>query len=218
MWLVLSAFGPGLAGAAPARSGPEVEALRTEHSRTFRGSDGTLTARVYGAPVNFRDAAGGWQAIDSRLQAVGDRLVNRANAYKLELPRELSAGPVKFADGDRWVTFALNGAGRVGAVADGGEASFKDALPGVTVGYAAEADRVKETLKLASWSAASSYTFAVDASAGLRPRVAGDGGVASRTRAVARGWSSRRRSWSTRRGLGRRRWRSRWRRRAAGGR
>lgn len=110
--------------------GPEVESLRSEHSRTFRGSDGTLTARIYGAPVNFRDAAGAWQAIDSRLQAVGDQLVNRANAYRLELPKTLSAKPVRVTDGERWVSFALQGAAPVAAVVNGAKATFPSALPG----------------------------------------------------------------------------------------
>jgi hypothetical protein len=63
------------AGMAPVASAPgggeEVAGLRTRTSRRYRRPDGSLVARVWAAPVNYRDAQGAWQAIDDSRVASG---------------------------------------------------------------------------------------------------------------------------------------------------
>src|SRR5687767_7101092 len=59
---------------APAiRVGRELPELRSRTSKTFVGRNGRRVARVYAGPVHFRDSAGRWQDIDSRLKRQGSR-------------------------------------------------------------------------------------------------------------------------------------------------
>ncbi|MGH2866076.1 MAG: hypothetical protein ACRDNK_00705, partial [Solirubrobacteraceae bacterium] len=41
--------------------GPEVASFRTQYSRTYVSSSGNYVARIFTAPVNYRDALGAWQ-------------------------------------------------------------------------------------------------------------------------------------------------------------
>jgi RHS repeat-associated protein len=155
----------------------ELPELRTATSRTFATAAGTNVTRVYAEPVNFR-AGGGWRAIDNTLTsdpADGYALTNRANAYELALPDSL-AQPVVVSDGRDRISFELEGANGA-PVARGGEAHYPNALPGVDVVYEAQNNAVKESLVLDSPAAGGEYTFAVEASDGLRPRENDAGGI-----------------------------------------
>ena len=73
-------------GASPSRAvGPELVRLRSRFAQTYVGADGRRVARLYASPVHFKDRAGRWQRIDSRLRRVGDRLINRGNSYSVAL-------------------------------------------------------------------------------------------------------------------------------------
>ena len=64
---------------APVEIAQEVVASRTETSRTFRLTDGSLRTELHLAPVNYRDASGDWMPIDSTLRRRADgSLENRA--------------------------------------------------------------------------------------------------------------------------------------------
>jgi hypothetical protein len=47
----------------------EIEAWRTEHSRSLLNPDGTITAEYSGARLNYVDAEGRWQPLDLTLLA-----------------------------------------------------------------------------------------------------------------------------------------------------
>jgi hypothetical protein len=75
----------------------EIQSLRTKNSRTFRDSDGRLV-RTYAGSVNYRDTQGDWQPIEDTLvpRVSGDYVLeNKANRYKLLVPRDLAAAPVQ---------------------------------------------------------------------------------------------------------------------------
>src|SRR5438093_8226996 len=55
------------ASSAKSAAGTEKVSLRTRTSRTFSGSGRSMTTLVYPQSVNYRDAAGAWQAIDDTL-------------------------------------------------------------------------------------------------------------------------------------------------------
>ena len=57
----------GGASAAHATSPVEVPSLRTETSRTVQNPDGSFTAEVSSNAMNYKDATGGWQPINSQL-------------------------------------------------------------------------------------------------------------------------------------------------------
>jgi RHS repeat-associated protein len=156
--------------------GRELTELRTRTSRTYEGDNGALVARVFAAPVNFRDGQGRWQAIDNRLQRQDGTLRNASNDYQLVLPQQLDTGPVRVADGDDWVTFQLRDAAGSADVA-GNRARYADARPGVDAIYSALSGSVKEELVLRDRSSTRRFTFDLKASAGLVPRLTRSGAI-----------------------------------------
>jgi RHS repeat-associated protein len=169
------------AARAGAPIGREVPSLRTETSRTFRQADGSLTARISAGAVNYRDAGGTWKPIDTTLRPDGrGGLASTAAAAEVALPPSLD-DPAKVTDGDRWVSFALQGADAAAApTAAGSTATYAGALDGVDVTYEAQAEGVKETLTLADASAPALYRYTLEASRGLEPSLRDDGSVVFR--------------------------------------
>ncbi len=140
---------------------------------------GDREAHVYAGPVNYRDpVTGKYQPIDATLvdgSAQGYAFTNRANSYSLLLPRDLST-PVKVAQGDQWVSFALRGA--TGSLTvKGAVATYVSALPGVDVSYSAGNGGANEDMTLANAAAPSTLSFSVQTSAGLSLRANKTGGI-----------------------------------------
>jgi RHS repeat-associated protein len=162
----------------------EIPELRSRTTRTFLRERSTYELQAFTRSVNYQDAEGRWQPIDSGLVPSlrpGYALRNKANRYLLELPSSLALAPVRIEERGRFLSFALEGAAGVLEPAGGGAASYRQALPNVTVRYEAEPDSVKETLVLERPEAASSFRFAVSASAGLTASLE-RGGVSFRDR------------------------------------
>jgi RHS repeat-associated protein len=87
----------------------EMPSLRTRTSLTYLNPDGTHTAHLYTGSVNYQDAKGDWQPIDDTLVASsqpGYAVENKANAYKVYLPADLSQKAVQISIGDQWLDFA----------------------------------------------------------------------------------------------------------------
>lgn len=157
-------------------AGAEIRSLRTRSSRTFRRDDGALVASVFSGPVNFRDADGGWRAIDNELVRATGGFRNRANRFTATLPDVLDE-PVRYRDGEDWVSFELLDARGAAAEVEGNVASYADAFESASVRYTVGADALKEDIVLEDRSAPSSYRFGIEASAGLQPRRSAGGGV-----------------------------------------
>lgn len=185
--------------AAQAPAAGELPGLRTAFSRSY--ADGALVRAVVAPrPVNYRDAAGVWQPIDTTLtrsasadgRAVpaGYAWQNTAGEYAVALPADLGAAPVQVRVGSVKVELALVGARGAGR-AVGNTATYGDVLPGVDAAYAAEPDGVKETLTLAGPASPSTFTFALTTSAGVVPSLTEEGDVA--LAAGAGGWAACRR-------------------------
>ncbi len=91
----------------------EVPSLRTETSRTVQNADGSFTAEVSSEPINFRDAAGGWQPIDSSLvgsTAQGFAFENAANAFSVRFASSPAGTYSEFqSQGTGLVTLSLAG-------------------------------------------------------------------------------------------------------------
>jgi len=167
--------------ALAAPSGFDVAAERTEFSRSYRRANGSTRTMISAAPINYRDGSGAWQSIDTTLRADGaGGLESTAAAAEVSLPHDLS-DPARVSDGDRWVSFALDGADPdAGAAIKGSSATYGDVLDGVDATYEAQPHGVKETLRLSDASAPSSYRFALDASDGLAPSLREDGSLVFR--------------------------------------
>jgi hypothetical protein len=115
----------------PEQVGPVPE-LASATSDTVRNPDGTYTAKIYEAPVNYKDGQGNWVPIDNTLvDAPGSTyaLENAANSYTVSIPEDPSVTPVRFETGEAWITMKLVGSDDVAPAVDGNEASFEDLTP-----------------------------------------------------------------------------------------
>jgi RHS repeat-associated protein len=149
--------------------GEEVVSLRTRHSRTFVTKEGTYRRETALSPLNFRDASGQWQPIDSTLVPAPGGFVNKASDVRVHLPADLAA-PVRVEREGASASFQLVGAAAPAEVKDR-SASYRDALPGVDARYTAFADGVKEELILRDRSAQSEFRFLLLPGPGLVPRL-----------------------------------------------
>ena len=171
--------------------------LWTDKSRTFANSDGTRVVVASEAPLNTQDSAGNWQPINDSLVAddsPGFAWQESSDNYTVQFPTDPSAGPIRVSNNGGWVAFQMEGASGPGTV-EGNTITYADALPGVTVSYAATPRGVKETLTLAAVAAAASpFTFAITTSDGLTEAAQTDGSPVFSTTdgqlvaAVARPW------------------------------
>ncbi|HEX2087294.1 MAG TPA: DNRLRE domain-containing protein [Solirubrobacteraceae bacterium] len=166
---------------AEQRPGRELVALRTRTTKTFAGRRGERTMRLYTGSVHYRDRGGRWREIDTRLQRLHGRLLNRRNNFSTSLPLELGRDTVRVRKGRWWVGFALRGASGTATVHDG-TARYRDALPGVDAVYTAQLDSVKEDLVLRGPGSQRRFAFDLSMPRGLRPDLLRSGGLVLRDR------------------------------------
>jgi hypothetical protein len=136
--------------------------LRSAHSRTYPGPHGTFEARISLSPQNYRAASGTWQPIENGLVTSSDPAFawqNRANAYRLRLPRDLQ-DVVSYSTSAGSLSWQLMGASATGTLSRA-MARYSEALPGVDAEYSAAANGAKESLILRSPGASSSFVFAL---------------------------------------------------------
>jgi len=134
---------------------------------------------VSAGPVNYQDQSGAWQPIDDTLvpsTVPGYAWQNRADGYRVLLPADLGGAPIRVQRGGAWLSFQLAGAAARGSVS-GNTVTYPDALPGVTVSFAAVGDEVKESLLLANPGVQVGYTFRVQTAPGLSVKPNGTGGL-----------------------------------------
>ena len=154
----------------PGTPGGDIPRLRTETSRTFIGPEGSYKTSIYAEPVNYRDDDGEWQLIDNELKSDGTVLRNRAGEYRLELPKDISAGDVRVAHDGAWISFAPRGATALARARDAA-ARYRGAWPGVELRYKAGGDGVKEELVLSGPVAVRDFVFDLRLRFGLTPVV-----------------------------------------------
>jgi RHS repeat-associated protein len=159
----------------------ELRDLRTRTSRTYVRPGGGRVARISAASLHFKNRRGRWQPIDSRLRRSKSRFLNRANRYSTALPADIAKGAVRVRQGRWWLGFRLRGA-RGRARVRGATARYLEALPGVDAAYRAEADAVKETLRLKGPESTRRFAFDLKMTRGLRPRVLRSGALVLRDR------------------------------------
>jgi RHS repeat-associated protein len=151
-------------------SGTEKQNLRTRNSRTFSNGGRQLTTLVYADSVNYRDSSGAWQAIDNSLVKTGlahYAYQNKANRYTVYLPADLATAPIRIVFGSSWLTLSLQGAKGIATMA-GSTASYRNALPGVSVVIEAQADTLEESLVLQGPKSPSQFTYMLQMSPGLK--------------------------------------------------
>ncbi len=146
-------------------------------SRTFTAANGINTTVIGLTPLNYQDAGATWQPIDDELTAdttTGYAWRNTADAYSVEFPANLLSGPIRVSNNGGWVAFQIAGATGAGVVS-GNTITYANALPGVSLTYAATPLGLKETMTLADASALSAFTVVVTSSDGLTTATQVDG-------------------------------------------
>lgn len=176
---VAATASPTSPGSAPVSSTTAPSSLQSEYATTTIQPGGIRKTEMSSTPVNYKNAQGVWTPIDNSLVASsGGGWHNNANSFSAQLPSNLSSA-LTLTSGSSQIGFTLVGASAASADAGtiaGSTATYANALLGTTVSERVTSSGVKETLSLASASAAASYTWDLDLSSGLSA-VAANGGV-----------------------------------------
>ncbi|MGI8686072.1 MAG: PA14 domain-containing protein [Acidimicrobiales bacterium] len=123
---------------------------RAERSTTYENPDGTFTAEITNAPVNWKDASGTWKAIDNTLVAAGGSWKNRSGPVTVSVPDVTGTGPLAALSGDGWsLSFSLDGSkpGVKAKVTDD-TATFADVAPDLDLDERVTASGLKEVATL----------------------------------------------------------------------
>lgn len=166
-----------------------VAAKMTATTDTFANPDGSVSRKVFAAPVNFEDSAGTFQAIQTGLAALpGGGFAERANSLSVRfaaLASDAGLLSVRLAGGQR-VQMSLAGAARVAGTAAGAAVTYPDVLAGTSLQQEATTTGVDESLAVTS-SSPSRFTFPLTA-AGLTAKAGPGGSVDLVTASGAVAW------------------------------
>ena len=148
----------------PQRTPGEQPDLRQANSRTTLNKNGSWTTSLYPVPVNYQDAQGKWQLIDTTVAAdtsvAGYAYGNRANSWHVYFAARSGGAQtmrVQFPNVD--ATESLAGAASVAAQASGPQITYARVLPQVDLLYADHMTNLEEALLLHSAQAPASYTL-----------------------------------------------------------
>jgi RHS repeat-associated protein len=155
----------------------ELPGKRTATSDTFKLPDGSREARIYQAPVNYRDQDGDWQPIEEGLEAHGSGFVNGDNAFDLSLPASISSAPLRISFGDQWISEQLLGTATDAGDLEGESASYEAADPGTSFEFSTLGNGVEQKIVLANASEPSTLHYELTASPGVTPTKASDGSI-----------------------------------------
>lgn len=165
-------------------SATELPDKRTATSDTFEREDGERETRLYGSPVNFKDAEGNWEPIDEELEpAPGGGITNGANSFDLHLPEELDEGVVRLSEEGSWISYRLLSAGVDGVEVEGAMATYETSGGDVTYEMKSLSDGLKEQIVLSDPSAPARFRFHFELSDGLTPSLQEDGSIAIKSAA-----------------------------------
>jgi len=175
---------PALSEPPVAEPGTEIVADRTANSETFRLPNGERETRIYAEPVYYDDS-GEWQPIGSALRegADGAALTNGANDFEVSLPQQLDSNPARISFGDQWISSQLLNANTGSVDLEGKTATYESAQGNVAISYSGLANGLKEDIELGNSSQPSTFTFALEASAGLTPALTEAGDIEFRDEA-----------------------------------
>ena len=124
---------------------------------------------------------GPWQLqapIGERLHETGEQtLVNGPNDFDVTLPRQIDAKPVRFEVGDEWVESQLQRKDLEGAELEGGAATYEGEGSAPSFEFTGLSNGLKEEIELSGPGQATTYTYELSASDGLKPVLNEDGSI-----------------------------------------
>jgi hypothetical protein len=164
-------------GSADAGEAVELPAERTASSQTFERTDGSREARIYQAPVNYKDEDGVWRPIEEGLEREGNAFVNGDSSVDLRLPSRMGTAPLRVSIGEDWIAERLLGAATEAGELEGELASYEATNPGTSFDFSTLAHGIEQKITLANPSEPSTLRFELSASNGLEPSKAEDGSI-----------------------------------------
>jgi RHS repeat-associated protein len=176
--VTVSQGGAGGTGAASPPSGVLVPSLSGAFSDTWSAPHRPLVTRIYNAPVNYKDSAGVWHAIDNALTAspLGG-YENTANSFSLRLPESLSSGISLSYQGES-VSFSLQGAATSLPSVSADTATYSTVLPSTDLSYVSQPTGVREIVTLGDANAPTQLRYSLSLPAGMTPRPEANGSIA----------------------------------------
>ena len=159
-----------------------VPELSTATSTTYLLENGWYSLDATTDVVNYQDASGEWQPVDTTLvDAPGSTYaVENAEAdFVAKIPQNPEVTPVKVAADGAWVTMRMHGLTDAPVVEDA-VATFDNVEDAAAVAYEATGEGLKESIVLAeapSVGAPLEYVYDIATSPGLTPRLTAAGAV-----------------------------------------
>jgi len=114
----------------------ELIGRRTEKSKTFEYPDGSFIASIFTGPIHYRDDAGRWQDISSKLipsTEPGYSWRNEASAFGASFKADLGDDFLRLDIAGTAFAWSLLGALPVRVATSGVRASYPNALRGVSI-------------------------------------------------------------------------------------
>jgi RHS repeat-associated protein len=148
--------------------GPEVVSARTANSSVYQNPDGSLRQVISAGLVNYQDANGVWQKIDTTLVPVGmstNYVRNSAGPVQVQLPGDLSASPVQISMPGGTLAFSLEGAQSSSRAVSGSTANYAAVETGIDLNYTTIPEGLKEALVIRT-KPAQTPVFTFDLTAG----------------------------------------------------
>ena len=163
----------------------ELTEKRSESTKYFKMSDGSVKACTYPVPVHFADSVDGtMREIDNRLEKVTGQngktcYRNKENSVSVTLPEDISDGSIEYSDDKGFVSFKLRDSlvsklkKRFMGVSSGGPtavqniisaASYKSVGGDTDIEYEVSGSTLKETIVLNSFTGRS-FSFDLDTDA-----------------------------------------------------
>jgi RHS repeat-associated protein len=162
----------------PAQVVAELPALRTATSNTYQLSNGEKETRLYESPVNYRDEEGKWLPIEEGLTELpSGAVVNGDNSFDIHLPEDLQEAPVRVELQDGWISQQPLGLATEPVSLDGEVATYQAASDSAAFEFTGLATGLKENIELTDPSAPTTYSYEIEASAGLTPSLTEQGSI-----------------------------------------
>jgi RHS repeat-associated protein len=158
--------------APPARRVGEVVSKRSANTRVYRLSNGKLQAVISAVPVNYRDSAGRWRPIDTRVRpaaGAGYRYENLSNTFRSFFGAGAGRMARFEAPGGGWLAMSLNGARLSSPQVSGNTVAYPRVMPSTGLSYRVTPTALREDITLASPSAPGAFSYTIKVGGGLVP-------------------------------------------------
>ena len=153
--------------------------------QTVKNSDGTVSKKIYTAPVNYKDAQGKWKKIDTNIKTRGSKLEVTKAPYKVFFESNVK-GKVAFSVGNKEISFAPKGLKSSKAKIRGNKATYQNVFTNTDLERIATSSGLKQNYILKAKGHPD--TFKETLTTSLKPKLTKNGAINfyDRTKIIAR--------------------------------